>query len=115
MLLAFFTMTQEKIHQLIFISAGVFSVAGAIAQIANVQHAPYIFAFGALLLIYSHLKNAFAAHEDDFRMRRLSRIGFISSLMLIIACYFMFTGSNAWIVFLLIYAVVTFYLSFRAG
>lgn len=107
-------MTQEKTQQIIFVSAGIITILGAIAQIADFQYAPYIFALGALLLIYSHFKNALAANEDNFRMRRLSRIGFISSLLLIIACYLMFVGSNAWVVFLLIYAAVTFFLSFRS-
>jgi len=107
-------MTREKIHQIIFILAGLFTIIGAVTQFAKLEYAPYIFALGSLLLIYSHLKNIFSTSENDFRTRRLSRIGFISSLMLIISNYFMFTSSNAWVVFLLIYAVVTFSLSFRS-
>lgn len=107
-------MTKEKVHQIIFVFAGIFTIVGAIAEVANIQYAPFIFALGTLLLIYSHLNNIFSADDDNFRMRRISRIGFISSLMLIISNYFMFTDSSAWVVFLLIYAVVTFFLSFRS-
>ena len=107
-------MTKEKIHQIIFISAGIITLIGAITEIINVEYAPFIFAFGTLLLVYSHIQSALSVSDDDFRMRRLSRIGFISSLMLVIAAYLMFTGSNSWVAFLLIYAVVTFFLSFRS-
>ncbi len=104
----------KKIQYIIFTIAGTLTIAGAIAQIAEFKYTPYIFASGSILLIYSHLKVIFSRKEDNFRLKRLSRIGFISSLMLIIANYFMFTGSNAWVVFLLIYAITIFFLSFRS-
>ena len=107
-------MTQKTVQQIIFILAGIFTIAGAILQIADFKYAPYVFSVGVALLIYSHAKNILAATSDNFRTKRLSRIGFISALLLLIACYFMFTGSNAWVIFLLIYAVVTLALSFRS-
>lgn len=107
-------MTKDKIQQIVFITAGLLTIIGSIAQIAGIPHAVYIFATGTLLLIYSHLKSVLSSKDDGFRTRRLSRIGFISSLMLLAADYFMFTGSNAWVVCLLIYAVITFVLSFRS-
>ena len=107
-------MTQKIIQQIIFSFGGIFTLVGAVTQFTHFEYAPYIFAVGAALLIYCHIKNILATSEDNFRTKRLSRIGFISALMLLVACYFMFIGSNAWVVFLLIYAVVTFALSFRS-
>jgi len=107
-------MTQKTAQQIIFTLGGIFTLAGAITQFAHFEYAPYIFAVGTALLIYSHVKNILAANENNFRTKRLSRIGFISALMLLVACYFMFIGSNAWVVFLLIYAVITLVLTFRS-
>jgi len=107
-------MTQKTVQQIIFIFGGIFTLVGAITQFAHFEYAPYIFAIGAALLIYSRIKNILATNENNFRTKRLSRIGFISALMLLVACYFMFIDSNAWVVFLLIYAVVTFVLTFRS-
>jgi len=107
-------MTQKTIQQIIFAFGGIFTLVGAMTQFAHFEYAPYIFAVGVALLIYSHVKNILATSKDNFRTKRLSRIGFISALMLLVACYFMFIGSNAWVVFLLIYAVVTLVLTFRS-
>lgn len=108
-------MTKEQIHPFIYTCAAALTLAGAVLQIAEVQYALYIFAAGTLLLIYSHLHQIFITRDDDFRTRRLARIGFLSSLILLLGDYFLFTGSNAWVVFLFIYAVVTLTLSFRSG
>jgi len=98
----------------IFTLAGILTLGGAIAKIAGFKYAPYIFAVGTALFIYCHVKNIMAKSDDEFRTRRLARLGFISVLMLLIACGFMFIGSNIWVVFLLIYALITFFLSFRS-
>lgn len=107
-------MTKEKIQQIVFGCAGVLTIAGAVAQIAGVVCSSYVFAAGVLLLVCLHVKSVWQTRDDNFRMKRLARIGFLSSLMLLAACYFMFTGSNVWVVCLLIYAVVSFFLSFRS-
>ncbi|NDV47639.1 hypothetical protein D0T49_11335 [Paludibacter sp. 221] len=106
---------KNNITQVIFIIGGILTIIGAILQIINYVYAPFVFSGGGLLLVYCHVMNSFAQKEDDFRSRRLSRIGFISSLLLILSAYLMFTGSNSWVVFLLIYAAISLFLSFRAG
>jgi len=99
--------------KLIFALAGILTIVGAIMQIVGIQFAPFVFALGAALFIYCQLKNLMNS-DDNFRTRRLARLGFISALMLLISTYFMFVGSNIWVVFLLIYAVITFFLTFRS-
>ncbi len=107
-------MMKTKIHQIIFIVAGILTIAGAILQLSDFSYAPYVFTLGTLLLIYSHAQSVFSVREDGFRSRRLARLGIIASLMLLVADYLMFAGSNSWVIFLLIYALVTLYLSFRS-
>jgi uncharacterized membrane protein HdeD (DUF308 family) len=104
-------MKNKKPSQLIFILAGTFTILGAFAQLFNMVFAPYIFSIGAGLLIFIHGKEAFYGKVDG--QQRLARLGLFTSLMLGIAAYFMFTHSNSWVVFVLIYALSSFYQSFR--
>jgi len=64
-------------------------------------------------LIFIQGKNAYETKTEDKSPQRLARLGFLTSLMLGVACYFMFTGSNSWVVMVLIYALSSFYQSFR--
>ena len=108
-------MAKEKTIRFILVCGAVLTVAGAVMQIAGLACAPYVFTTGAALIIYLHLRSVWeASYVDTARMRRLLRIGFIASTMLVISSCLMFLGSNSWVAFLLIYAVVTLYLSFRA-
>ncbi|MEI8086776.1 MAG: hypothetical protein WCG93_11230 [Paludibacter sp.] len=110
-------MTVKKPSQFLFISGGTLTILGAVAQLFNIVQAPYIFAFGAGLMIYFQLLLSFHVHRDDVdkRTQRLARIGLFSSLLLALATYFMFKGSNSWVVALLIYALSSFSLSFRGN
>lgn len=107
-------MNKKKLIQVIYIFGGVLTIAGAIMQLMHVMYAAPVFALGTIALIITHLMSAFGVKDDEFRMRRMSRIGLISAFMLLIANYFMLTGSNSWVVFLLIYALVTLFLTFRS-
>jgi len=106
-------MKQKQSSQILFITAGTITILGAFARIFDLQFAPYIFSVGAGLLIFIQGKNAFYSPASDKNQQRLSRLGFLTSLMLAVAAYFMFTGSNSWVVMVLIYALSSFYQSFR--
>ena len=107
---------KEKQHaQILFIIAGTVTILGAFAKLFDVFYAPYIFSVGAGLLIFIQGKNAFYSQTTDKRILRLARNGFLTSLMLGLAAYLMFTNSNSWVIPILIYALSSFFLSFRGN
>lgn len=106
-------MKEKQPSQLLFISAGTLTILGAFAKLFDISYAPYIFSVGAGLIIFLQGKNAFETGKADKRKQRLSRNGLLTSLSLGLAAYFMFTGSNSWVVMVLIYALSSFFLSFR--
>lgn len=101
--------------QILFITAGTLIILGAFAKLFNIIYAPYIFSIGSGLLIFIQGKNAFESSKAESRQQRLARIGFLTSLLLGLAAYFMFTGSNSWVVMVLIYALSSLFLSFRGN
>lgn len=103
----------SKNFQFLYISAIVLTLAGAVLHLVLVRFSTYIFSAGALLLIILHLINVFKTKTEDKQQERLTRIGLIASLFLALAAYFMFKDSNSWVVAVLLYALITFYISFR--
>ena len=106
-------MNYTKIINLLFPVGASFLFASSLFKLNNQKHIEYIFALGAFLLIIYHALLAYKFKKEDKTLQRLYRMGFISSLFLAIGAYFMFTASNSWIVMVLIYALTTFYISFR--
>jgi hypothetical protein len=110
-------MKEKRPSQILFISAGTITILGAFARIFNISFAPYVFSIGAAVIIYLQGKIAYESNTGDKRKQRLARLGFLTSLMLGVAAYFMFTGPNsgAWVVMVLMYALSSFYQSFRGN
>jgi hypothetical protein len=108
-------MKEKQPSQILFISAGTVIILGAFAKLFDIIYAPYIFSFGAALLIFMQGKNAFENKKAESRQQRLARIGFFTSLLLAVAAYLMFTNSNSWVVLVLIYALSSFIQSFRGN
>jgi len=106
-------MKEKQPSQILFITAGTIIILGAFAKLFDITYAPYVFSVGAVLLIFIYGKNAFDRKIIDKRQQRLARIGFLTSLMLGLAAYLMFTNSNSWVVLVLIYALSSFAQSFR--
>jgi hypothetical protein len=108
-------MNQKQPSQILFITAGTLTILGAFFKLFDIKFAPYVFSLGAALLIYLQGKSIFDKKKKDSNQRRFARTGLITSLMLGVGAYFMFTGSNSWVVMVLIYALSSFYLSFRSS
>lgn len=106
-------MMSKQPSQILFIGGGTFTIIGAVAQLFDIPIAPFIFSFGVILVLYFQFMHAWNTREADIRKQRLGRIGFLSSLLLALAAYFMFTNSNLWVIAVLIYALSSFSLSFR--
>jgi phosphatidylserine synthase len=106
-------MSNVKYTNLLFPVGATLLFAASLFKLNDQPYIENVFAAGALLLISYHAILAYNFQKEDKTLQRLYRIGFISSLFLAIATYFVFTGSNSWIVMVLIYALTTLYLSFR--
>jgi hypothetical protein len=105
-------MKPKQPSQILFITAGTITILGAFARLFDITYAPYVFSIGAGLLIFIQGKYALDNWKAEMRQKRLARIGFLNSLMLGLGAYFMFTGSNSWVVMVLIYALSSFFYSF---
>ena len=103
----------KKIHTLVIVVYGILLVLGALLFTLDIAYSQYLFAAGAVLAILQTLVYAIQNRTDDRREARLQRLNFIASLFLGVAAWLMFAGSNSWLPMVIIYAVVTFFLSFR--
>jgi len=108
-------MIQKQLSQILFITGGTLTILGAITQLLQFTPAPYIFSSGSALLIYIQAKNVWYSSKVDRNKQRIMRLGLFTSLFLALAAYLMFTSSNSWVVCVLIYALTSFYLSFRGN
>lgn len=103
----------KQLSQILYLVAGSLAIFGAVAHFLEHIYAPYVFSAGAALFIVIQAVHLFTIPETSMREMRLARIGLFSSLILALSAYFMFTNSNLWVVALLIYALSSFFLSFR--
>ncbi|OQB29745.1 MAG: hypothetical protein BWY08_01622 [Bacteroidetes bacterium ADurb.Bin174] len=104
---------KNKITQNIYVIAIVCILIGSLGHFFEQKFFKYVFAFGALLVVLNHLWVMYKTKQPDFRQKRLLRINMFLSLLPALAAYSMFDGTTLWVVFLLIYALVTVVLSWR--
>ena len=96
-----------------FIAAAVLLVVGGIAAVFDQFWGYVVFSAAASLTIAHSILFALNNKTDDVRKARLQRLYFICTLFLGVAAWLMFVNNNAWVVMILIFAVTTFFLSFR--
>lgn len=88
-------------------------IIASLAYFFQYEPARYFFSAGAILLIAERLIVMFRNTGNDFRTQRLQRMQLMLSLVLALAAWSMFEGTTLWIAAVLIYALVTLFLSFR--
>ncbi len=101
-------------RKIIFIIAGTLLVIGAAAHIFDLKASFWIFVAGTIPVIALQLLSLYEHKNADFALRRLHFIAFIATLFLAATAFFMFTGSDLWIAGILIYALISLYVSFRS-
>jgi len=106
-------MKEDKSKRNLLILSGVLALVGAISHIIELEYAPYVFSVGAAGLVMLSFTFMRGAQNADFAVKRLFRINFFTSLLLIAAAYLMFIHSGVWVIALLIYCVNVLYVSFR--
>ena len=78
----------------------------------KVPWAVYLFIAGALGYLACHLKHAYKG--GDFRIKRLNRLFVFNVLLLVGSAYLMWNGNNAFMVLMLLLAVLEFFMNWRA-
>lgn len=102
-----------KYSRFFIITGGISTLFGAVSELLSFSFAHYLFAFGAMLLILNQLAVVVEDRDKDFRNKRLARLSLLANLFLGLAAYLMFTGSNSWVVAVMMYALISMFLSFR--
>ncbi len=102
-----------KIHTILISVFAVLLVVGAVLFTLDIPYSEYIFAAGALVAMVQAFLYAIQNKTDDKRTARLHGLNFVATLFLGVAAWFMFIHSTSWVPFVLIYALIVFFLSFR--
>lgn len=108
-------MYQKIISGYLFPAGAALTLIGVGGQLFKFPLSPYVFSLGAGILIFLSIKRMAEFRDADIRQRRLTRSGLFAALLLALAAYSMFTGSNLWVIAVLLYALSTLFLSFRNG
>jgi len=103
----------EKVNGFLLATGAVLILISAVLVMESVSIGKYFFAAGSLFYIISRLQMKY--NGDNFKIRRLNRFIYISSLLLVGICYLQFHGNNSWIVLLLITAFIELYTTFRVS
>ena len=119
----------RTLNTAIQITYAILLVVGALLYTLDVAYTEYVFAAGAVIAIVhtfiyaiqnrpSSIKQQAEngnrkSSADDRRTARLHGLHFIATLFLGVAAWLMIVHSSSWMPFMLIYALVVFFLSFR--
>ena len=99
-------MSRRFLNILFYISAIAVLLASAL-YITQWEAAPYIFAVGAAGMAIARLSNRYQG--NNIRLKRLYRMGTLSSLIIVAASYFMFKHQNEWFLLLFVAAILQLY------
>jgi len=100
-----------KLLNTVFAIGAMLVLISSVLVMENVVWGKYVFAVGVALFVIARIRMIYTG--KDFRLKRLNRLYFMSSLLLVIAACLQFRGNNSWIVLLLIVAITEFYTSAR--
>jgi len=100
-----------KLLNAFFAIGAILVLISSVLVMENVSWGKYCFAVGVGLFILSRSKMIYLG--DDFRLKRLNRLYFLSSILLVISAILIFRVIGMWILLLLITALNEFYISIR--
>jgi hypothetical protein len=104
---------RKKIYDIILATGAIFILLSSVLVMENVVWGKYIFAVGTAFYIVSRMQMKYTG--DDFRIKRLNRYIYISSVLLLAASYLQFKGNNVWVILLFITAINELYCTFRTS
>ncbi len=100
--------------QILYVIGILLVVFGSLGHFNRLDIAKYFFGAGSVLIILERLIVQFQTKEADFKAQRIGRMQLMMSLLLGLGTYSMFDGTTLWIATIVIYALVTLFLSFRS-
>lgn len=100
-----------KLLNTVFAIGAILVLISSVLVMENVVWGKYVFSVGVALFVIARIRMVYTG--KDFRLKRLNRLYFMSSLLLVISACLQFRGNNSWIVLLLIVAITEFYTSAR--
>jgi hypothetical protein len=102
-----------KFLNTVFAIGAILVLISSVLVMERIEWGKYSFAVGVALFFFTRLKMIYVG--SDFRLKRMNRFYFMSSLALVIASCLQFRGNGGWILLLLIVAILEFYSSMRIG
>lgn len=94
-----------------YVLGGILILVSSVLVMEGMTMGKYLFAVGAALYILTKFKQQYTG--DDFRLKRLNRNNLINSFLLVGIAYLQFKTLTAWVVLLLMVALIEMYTSLR--
>ena len=101
----------KKIYNIFFIVGAVTILVSSVLVMEHVLYSKYIFAVGVAMYIISRMRSTYEG--DDFRLKRLNRLNFLSSLFMLGSSYMQFKNLNSWVAVMLMAALTELYVAIR--
>lgn len=105
-------MLSEKAQKIILVLSGLLMVGGAVAYLFfSKEYVIVAFGLGVIGSLYIKIKTL--PRDADFRIKRLQKIQALSAVLLLGTVYLMYIEHNAWIITLILSAIIDLIVSFR--
>ena len=101
----------KKIYNIFFIVGAILILISSVLVMEHVLYSKYIFAAGVAMYILSRMRSTYEG--NDFRLKRLNRLYFLSSLFMLGASYMQFKNLNSWVAIMLMSALTELYVAIR--
>lgn len=101
----------RKIYNIFFIVGAILILISSVMVMERVIYSKYVFAVGVAMYIISRMRSTYEG--VDFRLKRLNRMYFMSSLFMLGASYMQFKNLNSWVAVMLMAALTELYVAIR--
>src|SRR5659263_37437 len=97
----------KKVYNVLFMLGAILVLVSSVLVMENVLWGKYVFAGGTALFIVSRMRSTYEG--EDFRLKRLNRLYFLSSVFMLGVSYMQFKGLKSWVAVLLMVALTELY------
>jgi len=101
----------KKFYNVLFALGAILVLISSVLVMENVLWGKYLFAAGTAMFIVSRMRSTYEG--EDFRLKRLNRLYFLSSLFMLAVSYMQFKGLKSWVAVLLMVALTDLYVAVR--
>jgi len=103
----------KKVYNVVFMIGAIVVLVSSVLVMENILWGKYAFAVGTAMFIVSRMRSTYEG--DDFRLKRLNRLYFLSSLFMLGVSYMQFKGMNSWVAVLMMVALTELYVAIRVS